>query len=150
MSLFSTCAGERHSAVRAEFVLSRVSIISEQKPMLKKNGWKRLEIRRISDWRVKRILRVILLLKLWAGGANRGPIRGPTSRLNDYRIPFTIKFMEKYIETTCNNCKTKVKLPLSEIKPGKRILCPKCNLAFSHINKIIQDAERMKNAEKNQ
>jgi predicted Zn finger-like uncharacterized protein len=51
---------------------------------------------------------------------------------------------EKHITAVCNNCRTEVKIPLSDLHPGKKVLCPKCNLAFSHINKIIQDAERMK------
>jgi DNA-directed RNA polymerase subunit RPC12/RpoP len=55
--------------------------------------------------------------------------------------------MEQYVKAVCTNCKTEVKIPLSDIKPGKKILCPKCNLAFSHLNKIIQDAERMQNNE---
>jgi Zn finger protein HypA/HybF involved in hydrogenase expression len=52
--------------------------------------------------------------------------------------------MGKIVETKCYNCGTFIKVDIDETKAEDTIFCPKCNLAQSHINKIIQDRERLK------
>ena len=51
--------------------------------------------------------------------------------------------MDRTIETRCYNCKTLITISLEEARKHKTVYCPKCRLAQSHINKIIQDMERM-------
>ncbi len=53
--------------------------------------------------------------------------------------------MDRTIETHCYNCKTLIRISLEEASKHKTVYCPKCRLAQSHINKIIQDMERMDN-----
>lgn len=52
--------------------------------------------------------------------------------------------MEKIIESKCYNCGTLIKVNIEETEADDKIFCPKCNLAQAHLNKIIQDRERLK------
>lgn len=52
--------------------------------------------------------------------------------------------MDTIVETKCYNCGTIIKVNLSDTNADDTVFCPKCNLAQSHLNKIIQDRGRFK------